>query len=38
MVDVVLGGHEINPKKLENLKVEAGTGYYKTAWNASCLL
>ena len=35
MVDVVLGGHEINPKKLENLKVEAGTGYYKTAWNAS---
>ena len=35
MVDVVLGGQEINPKKLEDVKVEAGTGYYKTAWNAS---
>ncbi|MDA9343986.1 MG2 domain-containing protein [Algibacter sp.] len=35
MADVVLGGHEINPKKLKNVKVEAGTGYYKTAWNAS---
>ncbi len=35
MVDVVLGGQEISPSKLENVKVEAGTGYYKTAWNGS---
>ncbi|MFI0428205.1 carboxypeptidase-like regulatory domain-containing protein [Mariniflexile sp. HMF6888] len=34
-VDVVLGGQKIEPSKLENVKVEAGTGYYKTAWNAS---
>jgi len=35
MFDVVLGGQHINPKKLEDVKVEAGTGYFKTAWNAS---
>ena len=35
MVDVVLGGKEINPSKLENVKVEAGTGYYKTSWNTN---
>jgi TonB-dependent SusC/RagA subfamily outer membrane receptor len=33
-VDVVLGGQKIEPSKLENVKVEAGTGYYKTAWNS----
>ncbi len=33
MVDVVLGGQNISPTKLENVKVEAGTGYYKTSWN-----
>ncbi|NND10561.1 MAG: alpha-2-macroglobulin, partial [Flavobacteriaceae bacterium] len=32
MVDVVLGGEKISPHKLEDVKVEAGTGYYKTAW------
>mgnify|MGYP003636775729 CR=1 FL=1 len=35
MVDVVLGGQEISPSKLENVKVEAGTGYYKTSWNGN---
>ena len=35
MVDVVLGGQQIEPSKLENVKVEAGTGYYKTAWNTT---
>ncbi|MDO5978038.1 alpha-2-macroglobulin family protein [Flavivirga spongiicola] len=35
MVDVVLGGQKITPSKLENVKVEAGTGYYKTSWSAS---
>uniref|UniRef100_UPI0040484E5F alpha-2-macroglobulin family protein n=1 Tax=Mariniflexile sp. TaxID=1979402 RepID=UPI0040484E5F len=34
-VDVVLGGQKIEPSKLENVKVEAGTGYYKTSWNPS---
>jgi len=32
-VDVLIGGKKIDPSKLENVKVEAGTGYYKTAWN-----
>ena len=35
MVDVVLGGKEISPSKLEDVKVEAGTGYFKTSWTAS---
>lgn len=34
-VDVLVGGEKIDPSKLENVKVEAGTGYYKTVWNAS---
>ena len=32
MVDVVLGSEPISPSKLDNVKVEAGTGYYKTSW------
>ena len=35
MVDVVLGGQKIAASKLENVKIEAGTGYYKTSWTAS---
>lgn len=34
-VDVVIGGNPISPTKLENVKIEAGTGYYKTAWYTS---
>ncbi|WP_368662238.1 hypothetical protein [Zobellia laminariae] len=34
-VKVTLGGAEINPEKLENVKTEAGTGYFKTSWNTS---
>ncbi|QLG46021.1 alpha-2-macroglobulin family protein [Costertonia aggregata] len=32
-VDVLLGNKRIEPSKLENVRVETGTGYYKTAWN-----
>jgi len=35
MVDVVLGDEPISPSKLENVKVEAGTGYYKTSWKTN---
>jgi uncharacterized protein YfaS (alpha-2-macroglobulin family) len=35
MVDVAIGDQPISPTKLENVKVEAGTGYYKTSWNPS---
>ncbi|MDN3666693.1 alpha-2-macroglobulin [Algibacter miyuki] len=34
-VEVVLGGQKIEASKLENVKIEAGTGYYKTSWNTS---
>ncbi|MBQ0785969.1 MAG: alpha-2-macroglobulin, partial [Oceanihabitans sp.] len=32
MVDIVIGNEEIDPKKLEDVQVEAGTGYFKTSW------
>ena len=32
MVDVVIGNQPISPKQLEAVKIEAGTGYYKTSW------
>lgn len=31
-VDVLVGGKKIEPSQLENIQVEAGTGYYKTTW------
>lgn len=34
-VTVLVGNQKIEPSKLEAVKVEAGTGYYKTSWNAS---
>ncbi|WP_338039282.1 hypothetical protein [Maribacter litopenaei] len=33
-VDVKIGSETIDPKKLESVRVEAGTGYYKTSWNS----
>ncbi|MHA7843357.1 MAG: alpha-2-macroglobulin family protein [Winogradskyella sp.] len=32
MVDVKVGNETISPSTLDNVKVEAGTGYYKTSW------
>src|SRR5690606_15226566 len=32
-VEVLVAGQKIDPSKLEDVKVEAGTGYYKTSWN-----
>jgi len=34
-VEVLIGGKKITSSKLENVKVEAGTGYYKTTWNGN---
>lgn len=34
-VDVLVGNQKIEPSKLEDVKVEAGTSYFKTAWNGS---
>ncbi len=33
MVDINIGNKTINPSKMEDVKVEAGTGYFKTSWN-----
>ncbi|MEI8204061.1 MAG: alpha-2-macroglobulin family protein, partial [Bacteroidota bacterium] len=35
LVDIKLGNTTIEPSKIDNLKVEAGTGYFKTSWNAN---
>ncbi|WP_076547367.1 alpha-2-macroglobulin family protein [Maribacter ulvicola] len=34
-VDVLIGGKEIDPSTLEDVQVEAGTGYFKTSWNTT---
>lgn len=34
-VEVTLGKQKIAPSKLENVKIEAGTGYFKTSWNGT---
>ena len=34
-VEVTVGNKKIEPSKLENVAIEAGTGYYKTSWNGS---
>ncbi len=34
-VEVLVGGEKIRPSKLEDVKVEAGTGYFKTSWNGA---
>ena len=35
MVDIKIGNQKIEPAKLENVKIEAGTGYFKTSWNGN---
>ena len=34
-VDVTVGKQKIEPSKLEDVKVEAGTGYFKTSWSGN---
>ncbi len=34
-VDVLVGDKKINLSELEDVKVEAGTGYFKTSWDGS---
>lgn len=31
-VEITIGGLKIDPTKMENVKVESGTGYFKTSW------
>jgi uncharacterized protein YfaS (alpha-2-macroglobulin family) len=35
IVHVNVGNESISPSTLDNVKLEAGTGYYKTAWSGS---
>lgn len=37
MVDVTVGTTKIEPSKLEDVKIEAGTGYYKTSWKGNAI-
>lgn len=34
-ISIYIAGQEIDPKKLPDVKVEAGTGYFKTSWAAA---
>ena len=33
LVDIKVGDMKIDPKKMDDIKVEAGTGYFKTSWS-----
>ncbi len=35
LVEITVGNEKINPLQREDTKVEAGTGYFKTAWTAA---
>lgn len=35
LVEITLGSLVVDPKKLDDVKVEAGTGYFKTSWSGS---
>jgi len=35
LVEINMGGQTIDPKKMDDVKVEAGTGYFKTSWSGS---
>jgi len=35
LVEIKVGGQLIDPKKMDDVKVEAGTGYFKTSWGKS---
>ncbi len=35
LVKIKLGDQLIDPKKMENVKIEAGTGYFKTSWSGN---
>ncbi|WP_299246782.1 MG2 domain-containing protein [uncultured Aquimarina sp.] len=35
MVEIVLGDKKIDPNQMGDVKVEAGTGYFKTSWNGN---
>ena len=34
-VEITMGNIKIDPKKMPDVKVEAGTGYFKTSWSGS---
>ena len=35
LVEITLGSLVVDPKKLDDVKVEAGTGYFKTSWSGN---
>jgi len=37
LVEIKVGNTVVDPKKLDDVKVEAGTGYFKTSWNKTAI-
>jgi len=35
LVEISMGDQKIDPKKMDDVKIEAGTGYFKTSWSGS---
>jgi len=37
LVEITLGSKKINPKEIEDINIEAGTGYFKTSWTGRAI-
>jgi uncharacterized protein YfaS (alpha-2-macroglobulin family) len=37
LVEIKVGNNIIDPKKMDDVKVEAGTGYFKTSWSKTAI-
>lgn len=37
LVKIKVGNQQIDPKKMDDVKVEAGTGYFKTSWDKTTI-
>jgi len=35
LVEISMGNQKTDPKKMDDVKIEAGTGYFKTSWSGS---
>ncbi len=38
LVNIKVGTQQINPRKVEGMQIEPGTGYFKTSWSGSDIL
>jgi uncharacterized protein YfaS (alpha-2-macroglobulin family) len=37
LVEITMGDEKIDPKQMDDVKIEAGTGYFKTSWSGASI-